>query len=828
MQKLLLGVITLLISFSLTAQDGASERQVKKANYNLAGRFTQRNIANSISSVSVQPHWFKNSDKFWYAWKSMSGTKFYIVDPKKATKEELFDMPKLAREITEIVKDPFDAQHLPIRGLKLKDDKYFIFYIQSSQNRQFPVDTSKSAKPRHNNRNEKQKFYFSYNIETKELKDITKEEQDKKALYPSYVNIAPDGSYGVYVKNANLYMMDSSSMRKMVLDPKDTTIVEQKLTNDGTRDFSWGYDNYMGNDQQDTTARDYVENLVWSPDSKYFATIRWDMTKVKELWVINSLSNPRPSLETYKYMMPGEDSPTGHLFLYNLKDKNFKYINTFKYKDQGLSFEVNSVSVKDSYSKYNAKKWKGTNEGFYINRQSRNMKNYDLCYVDIKNDTLKTIVTEKLNTYVESRPIKLIDGGKKFIQWSERNGWANLYLYNSDGSLIRNLTEGSYHVDKILGVNEADGYVVFSACGVNPNENPYQIHTYRVSLKGGDIKQLDIDDMNVSAYISDDAKYFVANYSRVDTTPQVALYSTSSKSNKPILHLEKADLSRLFAMGYKFPERFKVKADDGITDLYGVMYKPYDFDSTKVYPIIDYVYPGPQVEAVNISWSSNMLRTDRLAQLGFIVVTVGNRGGHPNRSKWYHNYGYGNLRDYGLADQKYAIQQLADKHKFININKVGIHGHSGGGFMSTAATLYYSDFFKAAVSAAGNHDNSIYNRWWGEQHHGVKEDVMQGDTTFYFQVANNQELAYNLKGHLLLVTGDIDNNVNPANTIRLVNALIRANKRFELCVLPGQRHSFGYMDEYFFWKMADWFSKWLIGDRSREENVDIIQINNNY
>ena len=346
-------------------------------------------------------------------------------------------------------------------------------------------------------------------------------------------------------------------------------------------------------------------------------------------------------------------------------------------------------------------------------------------------------------------------------------------------------------------------------------------HTYRVNLAGGPIRQLDMDDMNVDATASDDGRWAVGNCSRVDYAPEAWLIGRDGKRTL----LEQADLSLLYAAGYKMPERFKVKAADGVTDLYGAMYKPFDFDSTRVYPIIDYVYPGPQVEANNIAWSKGMVRTDRLAQVGFIVITVGNRGGHPNRSKWYHNYGYGNLRDYGLEDQKYAVQQLGARYKWIDLTRVGIHGHSGGGFMSTAAILQYPDFFKAAVSCAGNHDNSIYNRWWSEQHHGIQEKVSQGDTSFVYNIKTNQEIASRLKGHLMLVHGDQDNNVNPANTIRVVNDLIKANKRFELVILPGQRHGFGDMNDYFFWKMADWYSRWLIGDK-RERPVDIPELNN--
>jgi dipeptidyl aminopeptidase/acylaminoacyl peptidase len=290
------------------------------------------------------------------------------------------------------------------------------------------------------------------------------------------------------------------------------------------------------------------------------------------------------------------------------------------------------------------------------------------------------------------------------------------------------------------------------------------------------------------------------------------------------MDLEQTDMNSLFQAGYRFPETFTAKADDGVTDLYGVIYKPFDFDSTKKYPVIAYVYPGPQTEAVNKAFARGMDRIDRLAQLGFIVVTMGNRGGHPSRSKWYHNYGYGNLRDYGLADKKAVLEQLADRYHYIDIQRVGIHGHSGGGFMSTAAMLAYPDFFKVAVSSAGNHENNIYNRWWSEKHHGVREQVNdKGDTSFVYQIERNSELAANLKGRLLLVTGDVDNNVHPGNTIRMANALIKANKRFDFMLLPGQRHAFGDMTEYFFWLMADYYAKWLLGDFSQP--VDMEEIN---
>lgn len=810
-RKLVCAAALTLLAVSGMAQS-RQERMVRTPNYELAERFSAKRIGQMVFSTSVRPVWFRNGDKFLYAWKTSDGTQYYIADPKAGKTEPVFDMDKLAMQITEIMRDPFDAKHLPISNISIdqENDGILKFDIKSTKEK---TDTTGKAT------GEKLTYHFRYEIAGKKL---TYDTADKKEKYPDWANVSPDGLTGVYMKNSNLFYMDTLNLRKAAEDPKDSTLVEHRITSDGYKDFCYGINNYSGNTETDTTKRVFPSELVWSPDSKHIAVMRWDMAPLKDFWVINSLTQPRPTLETYKYQMPGEPGPKGHLYVFSTSDWTSRQVKINAFKDQDLIMQPDVRTTDDQFDEFYGSRWLGDDNGFYLTRMSRDLKRMDICYVGVDSDSTRTVISERMNTYVESRQTRLLDGGRKMIHWSERNGWANLYLYNADGTLIRNLTEGAYHVDDVLAVNEKEGYVLFRACGKEKGENPYQMHVYRVSLQGGEPKMLDIPDMNIDAIASEDGKYFIANYSRVDYKPASALFDATGKK---VCDLGEADFSLLFAAGYKFPERFKVKAADGITDLYGAIYKPFDFDSTKVYPICDYVYPGPQVEANNISWSRGFTRTDRLAQLGFIVITVGNRGGHPDRSKWYHNYGYGNLRDYGLEDQKYAIQQLGARYSWIDLNRVGIHGHSGGGFMSTAAMLKYPDFFKAAVSCAGNHDNSIYNRWWSEQHHGITEKVEAGDTTFVYSIETNPEIASNLKGHLMLVHGDIDNNVHPANTIRVVNALIRANKRFDMLILPGQRHGFGDMNEYFFWRMADYYCEWLMGSSKRDE-VNIKEMNN--
>ncbi len=805
-------LLSLLFGVFLLAQ----QTPVTTANYDLAARFSPKKVGKMVFSTTVQPKWFKNSDKFWYSYQTSQGTFYYIVDPAASEKKLLFDNAKLAAQLTEIVKDPFDSQNIPISNLKLVNDSKFTFEIKSTQ--ETDAKKVKKGEPK----KIKKVFGFEYDIKSGALTEI--KDYESKKPYPRWANISPDKKYVVFSKNFNLYYMDMENLEKAREDDEDSTIVEHQLTTEGTKDFGFGSGNsdiYATEKEKNKRTGAYI---TWSPDSKNFAFIRSDNSKVKELWVIDALADPRPKLETYKYQMPGETgSPVRHLYLYNMESKTYKEIISKRFKDQELRISNKPDLQKDLEDEINHSIWLGTPEKFYVSRVSRDLKKIDFCVADISADTLVTLVEERMNTYVESRPDVLVNDGKEFVHWSERSGWAHLYLYDQNGTLKNQITSGEYHVEEVIAVVAAQRVVYFTANAKENGENPYYTHQYRVNFDGSNLKLLNSGDFNHATFTCDNGKYFVDNYSRVDTEPRTALFDNSGRK---IMELEKTDLSLLFAEGYKFPETFKLKAGDGVTDLYGVMYRPFDFDSTKLYPIIEYVYPGPQTEAVNASWSKSMDRVDRLAQLGFIVITVGNRGGHPSRSKWYHNFGYGNLRDYGLEDKKIAVEQLAAKYPYINIHKVGIHGHSGGGFMSTAAMLVYPDFFKVAVSSAGNHENNIYNRWWSEQHNGILESITaKGDTTFKYSIKKNTEIANNLKGHLLLTSGDIDNNVHPANTIRMVNALIRANKRFDMLILPGQRHSFGDMNEYFFWRMSDYFSKYLIGDYRDE--VDIPQLNNN-
>ena len=804
MKKTITIIAAALLAAIVTLPAAAQQRL---HGYLQAEKFTADKLNNMLFSTLVDPHWFQQGNRFWYQYKTSEGTFWYIVDPAKKQQTPLFNREKLAARLSEIVQDPFEARHLPIRHLKASEDgRSFTFEVTSSREKK-----DSTGKP-----DGKQIFHFSYDIATQALTHL--KDKEKEPEQPRWANISPDGRTVVYAKDCNLYRMSIDDYEKARRDEKDSTIVETPLTTDGTPDFGYGIPYSLLN--TDTLCNGTRRPVwgCWSPDSRHFVTIISDNRQVKELWVINSLASPRPTLETYKYQMPGEmQAPVDHLHLFDMTDNSRTTIRTAAYKHQSLGLETRPSGQRQRDARYRHAVWQGDNNRFFLTRSSRDLHRIDLCSYTIGQDSIVPVIRERMNTYQETRPIHLLQDGKRLIQWSERDGWAHLYLYADDGTLLHRLTEGPWHVERILRVDEQAGIVYFLANGREPGENPYYTHLYRVNLDGTRLRQITRGNYFHRPAIDDDARFIVDNYSRVDTIPRADLLD---RDGRKIMTLQQSDFSQLLAAGYRFPEPFTVKAADGVTDLYGVMYKPFDFDSTKIYPIIDYVYPGPQVEAVTYPFTRMSVRTDRLAQAGFIVITVGQRGGHPSRSKWYHNYGYGNLRDYPLADHKRAIEQLAARHPYIDITRVGIHGHSGGGFMSTAAMFQYPDFFKVAVSCAGNHDNRVYNRWWSETHHGVKEIITeQGDTTFVYQIATNPEIASRLKGHLLLVHGDIDNNVHPANTLRVADALIRAGKRFDMLILPGQRHGFGNMDEYFYWRLVDYFSLHLLG--AQEPTVDL-------
>ncbi|MFN2316810.1 MAG: DPP IV N-terminal domain-containing protein, partial [Gemmatimonadales bacterium] len=683
-------------------------------------------------------------------------------------------------------------------------------------------------------RPKKKVFHFSYNVTTQQLTELT--EREEPANHPSWANVSPDGETIVFARNHNLRMMSRASYQEILAARRGKTgaaadsadwkveVEEIELTTDGEEDYSYATGDFGMVDEEKVKAKDRRKraNVVWAHNSQRFSLIRSDQRTSLDLWVIHSTGNKRPQLESYKYDMPGETTVAQQeVLVYDLPARRMVKVQADQFKDQRLGlFTARRFNYPDANEPNRALWLSPSPDEVWFWRRSRDQHKVDVVVTNATTGAVRVVIEERLNTYVEHQRLELLGNGD-LLWWSERDGWAHIYRFGNDGTLRNRLTEGPWHVSGIEGIDETRGVVYLTGNARESSEDPYYQHTYRVGLDGRGLTLLNPGDFDHRTALGESNRFAVHNFSRVDAAPRSAVIDVTT--GRKVLDLEVADFSRLMEAGYRFPEPFTVKAADGVTDLHGVIYKPFDFDSTRQYPIVTYVYPGPQTESVAKSFTTSATEVG-LAQFGMIVITIGNRGGHPDRSKWYHNFGYGNLRDYGLADKKAAIEQLADRHEFIDISRVGIYGHSGGGFMSTAAMLVYPDFFKVAVSSAGNHENNIYNANWSEKHHGIKE-VTKGDSTSYeYSIATNSQLARNLKGRLLLTTGDIDNNVHPAATYRMAESLIRANKRFDFFVFPGQRHGFGNMSDYWYWLRAEYFVTHLIGDSRWNANITELDV----
>lgn len=870
--------LLMVAAMALVATPAISQ-PTNKANWKLANRYTAESLRPFVYSTTLSPGFIGKTDSFWYLWRSADGVRFWRVDPKKKSKTPLFDTAKMAAKLSEEIKKPYDHTNLPITTLTFVETDHNLI--------QFTVEGTR----------------FQYNLKTEELKNQGRAPAGTPPTggppgggggggqfggfgggqAANFRNYSPDRKAFVYAMDHNLYYVE-------VKDNKEGEPVQ--LTKDGEKDYSFGsrQENIQiqqqiqqqvqgtGQTQQSVTQnaeRRVRANVSWSKDSKRFYVSRGDSRKVKDLFLVNSLTEPRPSLLTYKYAMPGEPDVTQmEMFAFDPAKKELKKLPLDKYRDQRFM----NVHWQDT-----------TSDKLRLVRRDRLQRNLELIEIDLNTDVIKVLLTEKVeNAFLETQSVRYVKPGGDFIWFSERNGWGHYYLYDNDGKLKQPLTSGAFRADSIVDVDEKMGLFWFRAVGREPGENPYYRHLYRIKMDGTKLTLMDPGNADHTTVLSPTKDFAVDVASRTDMPPVAYLLDDNGKT---LMKLEEMDTSRLVEAGWQMPTTFKVKAADGVTDIYGNMWRPSDFDPKKKYPIIANVYPGPQTESVTANFSATA-SNQRLAQLGFIVIQIGNRGGNPARSNAYHSYGYYNLRDYGLADKKAGMEQLASRHPWIDIDRVGIFGHSGGGFMTAAALLLppYNDFFKVGVSSAGNHDNNIYNQNWSEQHHGLRESAgnigaragatgagagstrppedtfdegfnfdpliealkvqeeedpqgrrggqggqggqgqgTQGQGTqgtggaqrqvvppgFTIKVPTNHELAANLNGKLLLVHGDMDNNVHPGGTIKLVDALIKANKRFDFMLLPGQAHGFGSMNGYFTNMMMEYFAEHLLGDYYR-------------
>lgn len=749
-----------------------------QANYELADKFHAFTLGGGLSSnsLTIYPHEINDTDNFWYEFTTTAGKSYYYVTPQNGKRVLLFDNTQMAMLLTELTHETIDPVKLSFQDFKFaKDQQSFTFDYKSKK--------------------------YDYNRLTRKLKEVKEEEKKKEDEEPTYswMYFSPDKKYMLYAKNHNLYMKGNKALGI------DTT--EVQLTTDGVEDFSYARDDEAGlPGEACTTAR-------WCPDSRHAYIVLEDNRKLRDFWVVNSLTE-KPSLTKYKYEFPGDKYVTqNELVIIDIVEKTAKKAPVQKWNDQYVMvFHVNKNA-----------------DLIYFERTNRTWDQVDVCSVNTSTMEVKEIIHEEDKPYRDphARNVSVLNEGEDILFRSERTGWGHYYHYDGDGKLKNALSAGPWVCGHIASIDTLKRTVYFYAYGDDPNVNPCYYRLYKAHLDREGATLLTKEDAQHRVSFLKSNRYFIDVFSRVDMEPKMLL---KDNNGKIICDLGTSDLKEVYDAGWKKPERFVVKAADRTTNLYGVMWKPSDFDPNKKYPIISAVYPGPYFGFVPTSFTLDDSYCTRMAQLGFIVITVGHRGDTPMRGKAYHRFSYGNMRDYPLADDKYVIEQLAKQHSYIDISKVGIYGHSGGGFMAAAAICTYPDFYTAAVSCSGNHDNSIYNRGWGECYNGVREvvkvvkDSLGNETKEYeykFNVKSNAELSKNLKGHLMLVTGDMDKNVNPAHTYRMAQALIEAGKNFDMLVIPGAGHGYGSADKYFEKKMFRYFAKHLLGDTRADNWGDI-------
>lgn len=750
----------------------------QKANYQLAEKFRllEQNPIDKYST-EVRPTFINDTDCFYYSFTTREGKKYYYVNPKKKEKRLLFDTDELLSKIAVYTKKVYSSADLHLSFTFMKD------------NETIRIDFDRRL--------------YTYNIHTKELKQL-----DEKPTYktgdPYWMKYSPDSLYFLYASKDNLYFVGNPK--------KGQDTIPVQLTTDGMPDYTFNRE-----DEGKMEGRFGAESAHWIPGSHRFYAVREDNRKVRDLWVINSLSKPSPELITYKAELAGDKNVTQYeLLLGDIDKREVKKVDINRWPDQYIDV---------LYASKDGKR-------LYFQRYNRTWNQSDICEVDVETGKVRVVIHEENKPYLDyqMRNVSFLNDGKEILFRSERNGWGHYYLYDTaTGNLKNQLTDGTWVAGPVAQIDTVGRKMYFYGYGREKEIDPYYYILYEAHLdRPNALRLLTPENASHEVSISPSCRYLVDSYSTVSQEP---VNVVRNRNGKVIMTLEKPDLQPVYEMGWKAPERFKVKAADGVTDLYGVMWKPADFDSTKVYPIISNVYPGPFFEYVPTRFTINDVYNTRLAQLGFIVITVGHRGGTPMRGKAYHTYGYNNMRDYPLADDKYAIEQLAARYPFIDATKVGIYGHSGGGFMSAAAICTYPDFYSAAVSSAGNHDNRIYNKGFVEIHYGVDEKVtttkdslgVESKTYDYsVRVRPNQELAKNYKHGLLLFTGAIDQTVNPANTLRLVDALIKADKDFDMFVLPKCTHGFfGESENFFEHKMWRHFARLLLHDNSADCDIDL-------
>ena len=710
--------------------------------YNRAYALREKYNAKHVLYAGVVPHWVDQTSAFWYVRQTEKGKEYVKVDDASKKRTALFDQQKMASALTEKAGREINAYNLPLQNCRLNI---------SLDTLRFQLDGKFWAYSIKNNR-----LLDEGAIPSRGKERHWMEVDDEKEGSPV---TSPDGKWTAFIKNDNVYVREVATGK------------EKQLSQDGT------LSNY------------YSSYIQWSPDSKSVVSCRIRPVEKRYVYYVESspADQAQPKLHKQEYAKPGDEL-------------RFKVPCIFEV-ESGRRL-IPSTELFSHQYELSGPMWNADSKAITFEYNERGHKVYRVLEMSAVDGSVRTLIEEKEEKYVNYPRIyrNYLSDGKRIIWSSERDNYNHLYLYDrATGKPLNQITKGEWYVRGVQHVDEANEVIYFSANGMKKGEDPYLIHYYKINFDGSNLVVLTPEEGMHQCWYSSDYKYLVDVYSKVDQAPIAVL--RDAKNGKIRMQLDKADISALLANGWKAPEVFSAKGRDGKTDMWGVIYRPSNFDPSKKYPVIEYIYSGPGDQYVPKTFSSYNWWMTSLAELGFIVVQVDGMT-TSFRSKEFEEVCYKNLKDAGLPDHIAWIKAAAQKYPYMDIDRVGIFGCSAGGQESTGAVLFHPEFYKAAYSACGCHDNRMDKIWWNELWMGYPVDES-------YSACSNVDNAHLLSRPLMLVVGELDDNVDPASTMQVANALIKANKDFELVVIPGAHHTMG--EDFGEHKRYDFFVRHLMG-----------------
>jgi len=758
-----------VVGLSCCTSLGQAARQYTSGDYAQAEKFMPY-MANPLAYKGVVRAQWLDDRRFWYRDVDSSGASYVLVDASKGTRTSAFDQGRLADALGAAsngeIKD--DARHLKISDISLTDNDAVAAFRYSGVFYRCRLTAN------------------DYHCERLVPGAKAQERRSDGKLPP--LNLSPNRKLGAFVRDWNLWVLDL------------TTGTETQLTTDGVKDYGYGTDN-AGWKQSNAAI------LLWSPDSTKIATFQQDQRQTRDMYLV-PVTNTHPELKAWKYPMVGDTKVTMiERVVIDLNSR--KTIRLKMPPDQHRSTVCDDVAC--AGDTWDDVEWSQDGSHLAFVSTSRDHKQEWMRVADVSTGEVHDVMGETVKTFYESGDRKVnwhyLPGSNEILWFSERDDWGNLYLYDlATGKLKNQITHGEGNVSQLLHVDEKTRTLYFVGVGKESGRDPYFRHFYSIHFDGTGLRLLTPEDADHSITVSKDGRYFVDSYS----TPQQPEKTVVRDSDgKTVMRVATQDISKLLAEGWVPPTSIRIKGRDGKTDLYGLMFKPSHFDSSEKHPIVNLVYPGPQTG----SCGSREFRAARgdlqsLAELGFIVVCIDGMG-TPSRSKSFHEAYYGNMGDNTIPDQVAGMKELAAQYSFIDIDRAGIYGHSGGGNATVAAMFHYPDFFKVGIAESGNHDERDYEDDWAEKWAGL--EVKHPDGTSNYDSQANQNTAKDLKGHLLLAHGTMDDNVPPNNTMLVVDALIKANKDFDLLLIPNAAHGYGAAGSYMARRRWDYFVRYLAG-----------------